>query len=176
MKYEKIYQDLKKKYSDEEITDSMLIPADLTEGEKKMADEEIKKVRLEMLSSMTTQDQIFSDVMRLRFQIEHYLKKESFSFDKTFGYFLGEYIRVLRQSKQKVASSLALHPTKLSRIIHDKEEPNKALIFRLAVHSGKRIPANLWWKLIIKKQEFILLEDEETRLEEESKVKNALRP
>ena len=41
-KYERLYRELRKKYTDEEIADSMLLPADLTEGEKQKADEELK--------------------------------------------------------------------------------------------------------------------------------------
>ncbi|HFA47829.1 MAG TPA: hypothetical protein ENJ95_02285 [Bacteroidetes bacterium] len=175
MKYEKIYQKLKKKYTDEEIADSMLIPADLTESEKGAADEEIKKLRFEMLRNMTTEDQILSDVMRLRFQIENYLKKEPFSFGKTFGQFLGEYIRVTKKSKKEMAEDLSVHYTKLSRLLNDKEEPNIGLAYRLGKHSGNLIAALLWWKLMVKKQEFIISEDDGTRLKEERKVRNALR-
>lgn len=41
-KYEKIYQELRKQYTDEEIADAMLIPADLPEEEQQIAETEIR--------------------------------------------------------------------------------------------------------------------------------------
>ena len=85
MKYEEIYQKLREKYTDEEIADSMLIPADLSEEEKQALAEEMRAIRMQKLREMTEEDRILSDVMRLRFQIESYVKESGFSFQKTFG-------------------------------------------------------------------------------------------
>lgn len=175
MKYEKIYQKLKETYTDEEIADAMLIPADLTENEKKELAEEMKAIRIQKLREMTEEDRILADVMRLRFQIEAYVKESGFSFEKTFGKFLKEYNRIINKSRRDIANDLSIHYTKLSRIINDKEEPNVELTYRLEKHSGHLIKAKLWWKLIIKKQEFIISQDEATREEEQKKVKNPLR-
>lgn len=174
MKYEKIYQKLKEKYTDEEMVDSMLIPADVTEKEKSDLNEEIKAIRIKKLGKMTEKDRILSDVMRLRFQIESYTKKDEFSFQKTFGKYLEEYIRILKKSRKELAKDLSIHYTKLSRIINDREEPNVELTYRLERHSGNIIKAKLWWKLMIKKQEFIIGQDLETMKKEQKKVKNAL--
>lgn len=175
MKYHKIYQQLKKKYSNHEIADSMMIPADLTAEEKVSLAKEMKAIRFQKLSETTKEDRILADVMRLRFDIEGYLKTNNFQFDKTFGKYLEEYIRILKKSRKAIAEDLALHYTKLSRIINDKEEPSIALCYRLEKHTGNLIKARLWWQLLIKKQAFILEEDEETRIAEQDKVKNALR-
>ena len=175
MKFDKIYQELRKKYTDEEIAESMLIPEDLTPEEQEKANEEIRAYRLEQLRNMNEEDRILSDVMRLRFQIENYLKREAFSFDKTFGKFLEEYIRIIKKSRKEVANDLAIHYTKLSRIINDKEEPNVELSYRLEKHSGNLIKAINWWKIMIKKQEFIIARDMETKELEQNKVKNYLK-
>ncbi|MCB0580935.1 MAG: hypothetical protein KDD10_16685 [Phaeodactylibacter sp.] len=175
MKYEKIYQKLREKYSDEEIVDSMLIPADLTENEKKELAEEMKAIRMQKLRETTEEDRILSDVVRLRFQIEDYVKKQHFSFQQTFGKYLEEYIRITKKSRREIAEDLSIHYTKLSRIINDKEEPSIELSYRLEKHSGGIIRAELWWKLMVKKQAFIISRDEETRKSEQEKVKNPLR-
>lgn len=175
MKYDKIFQELKKKYTLEEIADSMLIPADMTKEEKEKSDEEIRGYRMKLLAQITDEDRILSDVMRLRFQIENYIKKEEFSMGKTFGKYLEEYIRILNRSRKEIAEDLSLHYTKLSRIINDKEEPNVELCYRLEKHSGNMIKTESWWKLIIKKQEFILAQDQKTKKSEQKKVKNYLR-
>jgi len=174
-KYEKIYKELRKKYSDEEIVDSMLIPADLTEEEQAELASEMREIRMKSLRETTESQQIVSDVMRLRFQIENYLKKEPFSTQKTFGQYLKEYIRVVKKSRQEIAEDLSIHYTKLSRIINDKEEPNVELSYRLEKHSGKLIAAELWWKLVIKKQTYLISQDVEGRKIEYLKVKNQIR-
>lgn len=175
MKYEKIYQRLRKKYTEEEIAESMIIPADLTEQEKKDLAEEMKKIRMQKLRETSEEEQILSDVMRLRFQMEDYIKKQNFSFQKTFGKYLAEYIRIIKKTRREIAEDLSIHYTKLSRIVNDKEEPNIELSYRLEKHSGSLIKAEMWWKLMIKKQEFIISEDDETRQIEQKKVKNSLR-
>lgn len=43
-KYETIYKELRKKYSDEEIAESMLIPEDRTAAERNAADEELRRL------------------------------------------------------------------------------------------------------------------------------------
>lgn len=175
MKSEEIYQKLKEQYSDQEIADSMLIPADLTAEEKQSLAEEMKAIRMQKLREMTEEDRILSDVMRLRFQIESYIAENGFSFQQTFGKYLEEYVRILKKTRREIADDLSIHYTKLSRIINDKEEPNVELTYRLEKHSGNLISAKHWWKLIVKKQEFIISQDEETRKEEQQKVKNPLR-
>jgi plasmid maintenance system antidote protein VapI len=152
----------------------MLIPADLTETEAKNLADEMKNIRFRKLRETTEQDRILADIMRLRFDIEQYVNNDIFAFDKTFGNYLAEYMRVLKKNRREISEDLSLHYTKLSRIINDKEEPNIELTYRLGKHSGNLIKAELWWKLIIKKQAFILKRDNETRLKEEAKVKNYL--
>ena len=175
MKYDKIYQELRKKYSDEEIAESMLIPADLTPEEHAKADQEMRVVRMEKLRNMTEEDRILSDVMRLRFQMEAYVKKGTFSFERTFGRYLEEYMRIVRKTRREMAEDLAIHYTKLSRILNDKEEPNVELTYRLEKHTGYLIKALTWWKLMVLKQEFIISKDEHTRNQEQRKVKNFLK-
>ncbi|MEM6261960.1 MAG: hypothetical protein AAGI38_05595 [Bacteroidota bacterium] len=175
MRYEEIYQQLRKQYSDEEIAESMLIPADLTKEEQAEADRQMREIRMERLQNMTEEDRILADVMRLRFQMEGYIKKGKFSFEKTFGKYLEEYIRIVKKSRKEIAEDLSIHYTKLSRIINDKEEPNVELAYRLEKHAGSLIKAITWWKLIIKKQEFIISMDAKTKRIEQEKVKNHLK-
>lgn len=175
MTNQEAYAKLKAKYTDEEIADAVMLPADLTAEEKAISDQEIREYRMEKLRSMTEEDRILSDVMRLRFQIENYIKKGEFSLEHTFGKYLAEYIRIVKKSRREISEDLSLHYTKLSRIINDKEEPNVELSYRLEKHSGKLINAKLWWKLIIKKQEHLIMEDVETRKLEYQKVKSSLR-
>lgn len=174
-KYEKIYKQLRKKYTDEEIADSMLIPEDLTEEERRDADKELKRLRLKMLREQTEEERIFSELMRLRILMEDYVQNEPYTEEKSFGKYLEEYARILKVTKKKLSEDLAIHYTRLSRIINGHEEPNIELIYRLEKHCGGVITALKWWRLVIKKQEYEIREDEETRKKEGAKVKNPMK-
>ena len=174
-KYEKIYQKLRKTLTDEEIADSMLIPADLTAEEKKKADAELRAFRFKLLNERTEEQRIYADLLRLRYQIESYLEEDLFDEAKSFGKHLSEYVRILDRTKKKVSEDLNVHYTRFSRIINDREDPNVEFVFRLEKHSGELIPALVWWKLIIRKQEFEIKKDTKTRKKEAAKVKNAVK-
>lgn len=174
-KYEALYQQLREKYTDEEIASSMLIPEDLSEEEQKKADEELRAFRFKLLSERTEEQRMYSDLLRMRYQLERYIKESTFMEEKSFGQQLEEYARILKRTKKDLAEDLSIHYTRFSRIINDREEPNIELTYRLEQHSGGLIPALLWWKLIIKKQEYFLQQDEKSRREEVAKVRNAVR-
>ena len=173
MSYDKIYQKLREKYTDEEIAESMMIPADLSEEEAKQAAEELKRIRFERLSSMSEEQRIFSDLMRLRIQMEDYVEKEEYQIKKSFGSYLEEYIRIVKRTKKSFSEEIKIHNTRLSRLLKNKEEPNIELSYRLEKHSGELISALLWWKLLIKKQEYEIKTDTKRRENEQNKVKNA---
>ena len=174
-KYEALYQQLREKYTDEEIASSMLIPEDLSEEEQKKANEELRAFRFKLLSERTEEQRVYSDLLRMRYQLERYIKESTFMEEKSFGKQLEEYARILKRTKKDLSEDLSIHYTRFSRIINDREEPNIELTYRLEQHSGGLIPALLWWKLIIKKQEYFLQRDEKSREEEVAKVRNAMR-
>lgn len=173
-KYEKIYQELRKKYTDEEIVDSMLIPADLTEEEQKSANEELMVFRMKLLQEQTEDQRIYSDLLRFRYQIESYLKLREYTDEMNFGELLAEYARILKRTKKQLSIDLDIHYTRLSRIINNREEPNVELTYRLEKHSGELIPALIWWRLIMKKQEYNIRQNKQMRRKEASKVKNSV--
>jgi len=136
-KYERIYKQLRKKYSDEEIADSMLIPEDLTDEEQIIADEELKAFRFKLLKERTEDQRIYSDLLRFKYLMEDYIKEDEFHPDHSFGKYLEEYIRILDRTKKSISEDLDIHYTTLSRIINDREDPNIELMYRLEKHSGK---------------------------------------
>lgn len=174
-KYEKIYNELRKKYTDKEIAESMLIPEDLSPKEKKKADEQLIAFRFKILKEQTEDKRIYSDLLRFKYIMEDYIKNNIFDQDKSFGHHLEEYVRILKRTKKSLSEDLDIHYTRLSRIINDREEPNIELMYRLEKHSGNLIPALHWWKLVTKKQEHIIKKDKKTRKKESSKVKNAIK-
>lgn len=174
-KYEKIYKKLRKEMTDEEIADSMLIPQDMTEEEKKKSHEEIKAFRFKLIRERTEEQRIYSELLRFKFLLENYLNNEPFNISQSFGKKIEEYVRILNRTKKNLSEDLSIHYTRLSRLINDKEEPNIELMYRLEEHSGNLIPAIYWWKLVAKKQEHILKQDIKTRKKEGAKVKNAVK-
>ena len=85
---------------------------------------------------------------------------------------MNEYVRILKKTKKELAKDLDVHYTKLSRIFNDKDEPNIELTYRLEKHSGELISALFWWKIMIKKQEYNILKDEQARQQQWEKVQN----
>jgi plasmid maintenance system antidote protein VapI len=173
-KYEKIYQKLREQYTDEEIADSMLIPADLTAEEKEEADKELRAFRRKVLSDMTEEQRLYSDLLRFRYVLEEYIENRDYDENMDFGVQLEEYIRILKRTKKKMSEELDVHYTKLSRIINNRENPNIEFMYRLEEHSGGLIPALIWWKLSIKKQAFEIPRDNATREVAVAKVKRAI--
>lgn len=173
-KNEKIYQRLKEQYSDEEIADAMMIPGDLSAAEKKEADQELRAFRFKILAETTEEQRLYSDLLRFRYLLEEYIDNGDYDESINFGSQLEEYIRILKKTKKRVAEDLDVHYTKLSRVINNREAPNIAFMYRLEEHSGRLVPALVWWKLLIKKQEFEIARDEATREIEAAKVKRAV--
>jgi len=170
--YKKIYQELSKELTDKEIAEAMIIPEDLREAEQKQADKELLAIRFEILRKQTEQQRIFSDLLRFKFQLEDYLKIGVYNESHSFGTYLNEYVRILKKTKKELAEDLGIHYTKLSRIFNDKDDPNIELTYRLEKHSGELIPAILWWKILVTKQEYEIRKDEKTRSREWEKVQN----
>ena len=173
MSYESQYREMRKTLTDQEIAESTLIPADLTEAEKKENDEALRKIRFERLAQMTSEQKIYADLLQLRFQLEDYLMDSPFEPEKNFAHYLSRYIHIFHKTSKQFAEDLGIHVSRLSRLLNGKEMPNVELMYRLESHSGELIPALLWWKLLAKKQEFDITNNKEQRKVEKGKVKNA---
>jgi len=175
MNHKKVFEKLEERLSEEEIAESYVIPAELDKEEKEKVLAEFRRMRLTQLGKRTEEDLIFSDLMSLRIMIQEYLRRDEYVPDKSFGSYLTEYIRIVRRTKKEFSEDISIHNTRLSRILNEREEPNIELVYRLEEHSGHLIPALIWWKLIMKKQEYLIKQDEKKRKQEGLKVKNALK-
>ena len=167
------FKRLRKKYTDEELAESFVFP--IEEEAYQKGQEEIKELRLQQLREMTELERIFAEMARLKYLIEGYLEGNSFRDEFEFGSVLNEYIRIIKKPKKAFAEDIGIHSTRLSRILNNKEDPNMELTYRLEEHSGKLIPAVSWWKLHTRKQEYLILSDQEKRKRESAKVQNQFR-
>lgn len=174
-KNEKLYKKLIKEYTAQELVESYVFPSEMTEEERKEAVAEMQKIRFEKLKNRTDEDRIMADLMRLRFVMKDYIEKSEFDKKHNFGSFLTEYVQIFRKTKKQIAQDLNVHYTKFSRLLNDRDNPNVELTYRLEKHSGELIPAILWWKLSMKKQEYLILKDKKKRKVEAAKVKNGLK-
>jgi plasmid maintenance system antidote protein VapI len=172
--FNKIYEELRKRFTDEEIVEGYVFPDDMTQHEIDKIQEEFKKIRLALLKQRTEEQRLLSEVMRMKLLIQDYLKNGKFDEQFSFANQLREYIKIIDRSKKDFAAEIDIHPTRLSRMLNDKESPNVELTYRLEKHCGNVIPAIYWWKLFSKKLEQDIKNDEETRRIESNRVKNNL--
>ncbi len=173
-KSEKIYRELSKKYTDEEIVESFVFNETLDTEEQKKAEEEFRKIRMERLKNMSESDILSANLIKIKLRIKDYFKRSKFEDRFSFSNQLKEYIKITKRSNKEIAENLNIHPTKLSRIINDKENPNIELMYRLEEHSSGELPAFYWWRLYSKELEYKIRTDLEKKLEEAKKVKGAL--
>lgn len=149
--YKNLYQELSKKYSKEELVEGFVFPPDMTEEDKKQADKEIWEHRKKRLLNRTPEQKIFSNLLKMKYQIEDYVHNKLYDGQQTASSYLNEYMKIVERKQKELAQDIGIHPTRLSRILNGKEK--LALAYRLEVHSGDLIPALLWWKLVQKDTE-----------------------
>lgn len=170
--YQKLYEDLSEKYSKAELAESFVFPSDLSEDEQKKAADELLKERKKRLGKRTSEERIYSGLLRIKYQIKAYVSQPHYDEDQTSIYYLNEYLKVTNKKQKELAEDLGVHVTRLSRILNGKEKLSLSLAFRLEIHSGELIPAILWWKLVQKEIEEEINTNEGRKLEEKEKVKN----
>lgn len=174
-KYEKIYKELRKQFSDEEIVERYVIPEDLSNQERREIEEEFRKLRLKSLKERTEEQRLLSELMRMKLLMKDYFERNGFEEEFSFSYQLEQYIKILGRSKKEFAGEIDLHPTKLSRLLSGRENPNVELVYRLENHCGNVIPAIYWWRLHSRRLEEEIKTDEKKRKIESKKVKNNLK-
>lgn len=171
-KKEDLYKKLRQKFTDEELVESFVFPHGLTEKEKEKADQELWEFRKKRLQEMTPEERIYSGLLRIKYQVKAYVESEYYDKDKNVSNYLREYMRVVAKNQKELAEDIAIHPTRLSRILNEREKLSLAIAYRLEGHSGDLIPAILWWKLMQKEVEHEIKTDEKIKRTEKRKVKN----
>lgn len=157
-------------HTDKELAEAHIFAHDLLPVEKQASDVEMKTLRLQRLVSMTDNQKLQSDLLRLKFLMEDAIQQEFYNEKHSFSTFLQAYLKVLVKKQVDFAAEISLHPTKLNQIINNKAIPNISLMYRLETHSGGLIPTILWWKLLTKKMEADIKNDTTQRQLEAEKV------
>lgn len=171
---EKTYRELREQYTDEEIVDSVLFNEELSAKEQRAVDEEFRKLRLEHLKDLTAKDRLVGDIIQMKVLIKKYFRQEMYDEQFSFANQLKAYIKLTNRSNKEIAENLDIHPTKLSRIINERDTPNIELMYRLEKHSDGELPAHYWWRLHSRKLEFQIKTNLEQKLKEGKKVSDYL--
>lgn len=160
--------------SEQEMAEAIVFPHELTPDEKVAADAEIKRLRMSRLGQMSDTQQIYAELLRLKFQVEEYLKHGKYEEQYSLGAFLRKYLAVLGRKQKEFAAEINLHPTTLNQILNDKADANASLVYRLEKHCNGLISATDWWNLHAKKIEADIQNDRESRIAAEKNVKRGL--
>lgn len=173
---QKIYKDLKKKYSKKELAENFYVPKEMTSKEKKQSAEDIWNIRKKLLQDISPEEKIYSGLLKLKYQIKKYTDNSFYDESKSVATFLKEYMTILNKKQKDLSNDLNIHKTRLSRILNNRERISLQLAYRLEIHSGDLIPAILWWKLVQKEIEKEIKEDKKERKKEKKIVKNIAYP
>jgi len=173
---QKIYNDLKKKYSKKEVAENFYVPKKMTPKEKKQSAEEIWDIRKKLLQGLSPEDKIYSGLLKLKYQIKSYIDNSLHDESKSVAIYLKEYMTILNKKQKDLSNDLDIHKTRLSRILNNRERISLQLAYRLEIHSGDIIPAIFWWKLVQKEIEKEIKEDKKERKKEKKIVKNIAYP
>lgn len=165
---------ISKKYTPKELADSFVFRTKLTTKEKKESDMQLMEMRKKIQKAITPKQLLLSRIMQLKFQIEDYLNNASYDINRSFGFFLREYLKSLNKKNKDFASDLDINETELSQILNKHRSPSEKLMIRLEIHSNKTIPAITWYRLLEKEKEHEILTDTTIRKNESKHVKNRL--
>ncbi|HET9058016.1 MAG TPA: hypothetical protein VFN30_14315 [Chitinophagaceae bacterium] len=167
-------KEIMNKYTTKELADAFVLSSNLTSKQKKQADAELKIARTKTQSEMADKDRLVLKLMQLKFQIEDYLKSESFNPKFTFSYFLKEYVGILNKKRKYFAREINIDETELSQLINQHRLPNDNIMVRLEIHSNNSISAVSWCKLVEKEKEHALKTNVSLRQKEKKYVTNKL--
>jgi len=169
---QKIYKELKKKYSKDELAESFYVPDESTKKKDQQNADEIWEIRKKLIQQMSPEDKIYSGLLRLKYQIKRYIESNLNDPTISISNFLKEYMLILNKKQKDLCLDLDIHKTRLSRILNNRERISLQIAYRLEIHSGELIPAIYWWKLVQKEIEQEINEDKKERRKEKKKVKN----
>jgi hypothetical protein len=163
-----------KKYSTKELADSFVFRRKLTPKQEAETNKKLSELREKNKTKLTEEQILLSRLLQLKYQMEDYSNNFSFDINRTFGYFLREYVKFLNKKNKDFAKDLSIDETYLSQVINRHRMPNDELIIRLEIHSSKIIPAVAWYKIMEKEREYEIATDTSMRKKEQKYVKNSL--
>lgn len=172
MEDNELFDDLLKQHDPKQLAESHIFPAALTEKEKQETSTSLQKVLSQKRAIISSEDERTLTLMQLRFQIEEYLNGDHFDSEKTVGFFLAAYIRILGKKQKSLASEINISATELNHYVKNSRNLPMEIMVRLELHSLGIIPAEDWLGLI-SKQKFYQLKTNQSLREQQRKFVTA---
>lgn len=163
---------LLKKFSPEEVADGVMESERLSPEEYEESVRKMNEYRKLSQQNMSEKVRLTLELLSLRFRIEDYLKDKQFNPQLNFGHFLRQYVDLLNRKRKVFATEISIKETELSQFINNHRLPNENILVRLEIHSNNSLPAIIWFRLIEKEKEFILLTNKTIRREQKKNVSN----
>lgn len=139
---------------------------------KAKADESLRLLRFKRLDQMNDSKRLYATLLSLKYRIENYLAEEIYDERFSFGAFLKEYTAILQLKRKELANNLSIHETKFSRLIHNREDPNIEILYRIEAHSGNIISATVLYRLLTRKVIYELQSNSKLKKRQGKLVKN----
>jgi plasmid maintenance system antidote protein VapI len=157
------YKKLRKKFTPEELADAFVFPVKLTAKQKK---EEAELLAIARKAGMTDETKFNLNAVGIKHGIEDALKEKTFDPDHTFGLFLKWYIDILEKKINEFAAEISIEESLLTQLLNDQLLPPDYIAIRLELHSGNRIPATHWLRLVEKQRLLEIENNKEIRQNE----------
>jgi plasmid maintenance system antidote protein VapI len=165
---------LETKYTSKELAESFVFRNRLTPKQKNEANLQLNEIRKRIREKATSEQLLLSRVLQLKYQMEDYANNSPFDINRSFGFFLREYIKALDRKNKDFAREIDIDESELSQILNRHRKPSDKLIIRLEIHSNETIPALTWYRLLEKEKEHEISTDFQLRKKEKNHVKNKL--
>ena len=162
------------KLTDAEIADAYIYPQVLNKKQQAEANIQLAEARVRSRAKMTVENKLGLKLMQLRLQMEKYINTADFEIEKTFGYYLKEYLHLINVKRNVFAHDISIHETLLSQLINNKRSPNESIMIRLELHSNNAFPATVWYRVAEMERGHAIQTDKKLRQRERSKVKKRI--
>jgi hypothetical protein len=162
------------KHTNKELAGSYVFPVNLNKKQTAEASKQLFVARGKTKAAMSEETKLKLDLLKLKFRLEEYIKKDSYDMELTFGFFLKNYVSLLNKRRNVFAKEITLSETELSQVINNHRPPPDYLYVRLEIHSNNSIPAVHWLRLAEKQKEYYIKTDSNLRKEQKRFVSNRL--
>lgn len=136
---------------------------------------EARKKRMAKLSQI---DVFKAKLMRLKLQMEDFLKAPVYDSKPHFTFFLETYIDTLYDKRSAFAKDIDITPVSLSQVLNNHREPKEEFMLKLMVHSERAFKSlgdfhkKIWYQVYFQEKINVTMANQEKwRPEVEKKIK-----
>lgn len=163
------YKKLLKEFTPRELAEAFVFPVKLSPKKQKEADQQLSEALKRSRGKMTEEEVLAGSLMGLKFRMEDYFTADKPNGEYSFGYFLKQYIELLKRKRREFATEIGIDETLLSQLINRHRTSPDYMPIRLELHSNKSIPAEYWLKIIEKDREREMLSNKAAMIKKEKR-------